>query len=88
MPVSHLLQDVVSDVSIAITQRDVWGRAELEKLRRTLNELQRDAAAAERAAGTAAFKLGELVAGVKAGAADLLGLARRAETAVAPESGQ
>lgn len=82
MPVSHELQNLISDVSTAIVARASWGRAELEQLRRTLTELNRDVAQAERSHGTERHALTTLIDGVKAGAADIAGLARRADAVV------
>lgn len=78
MPVSHDLQNIVSDISTAIAAGKKWGRTDLERLRRSLTETAREVAEGERHAGAERLALGELVAGIDRGVADLTGLARRA----------
>ena len=75
MRVSHDVQDIIADVSAAIAGSKTWGRVEQEKLRRSLKAIATSAGEAERAAGTERLALGELVAGVRGGVADLTGLA-------------
>ena len=83
MSVSHELQNLISDVSVAIAERKSWGRTEQERVRRTLDALARDAAQAERAAGSTRLCLDQLITGVETRVADLAGLARRAGAVVA-----
>lgn len=82
MTLSHELQNLVADVNVAIAERKTWGRTELEKLRRNLAASARAATKEESAAATAREALGQLVAGVETGVADLAGLARRSSAAV------
>lgn len=88
MPVSHDLQNVIGDVSAAIAANQTWSRVKLEKLRRSLNEAARAAAQAERSASHERFALTELIAGVTTGAADIAGLARRADAVVGTGAGR
>lgn len=86
MPVSHELQDIISGVSVAIAERQRWGRVELEQLRRSLDAAARASAAAERAKVAAGGTIGELVAGIEGGVADLAVLARRASAVLQAEA--
>lgn len=78
MTVAMDLQDMVADVSVAITERKAWGRAELEVLRRRLTEAAREMRDAERAGTVTRSVLDDLVAGIDRGVADLSTLSRRA----------
>jgi len=80
MSVANDLQDIVADLSAAIAARQIFGRTELEKLRRQLEHACRDMAAEHRGSVTARIVLEDMIAAVEANTIDLARIASRART--------
>lgn len=83
MTVASDLQSMVANVSAAIAGSEIYGRAELEILRRNLAAIAKDAGEAERADFATRHMLDEVCAAVETGVLDLSGVARRGRAQIA-----
>ena len=89
MPIAKDLQDIIADVlSPAIAERKTFGRTELERLRRSLTEVARQAGSEERGSVTVRHAFDQLVEGIDAGVANIAGLARHAREQAQPAGGR
>lgn len=87
MPVAPDLQNIVADISAAIAGRKTYGRTELEKLRRQLNQAARTASAEEKAGTVSRLILTDLIDAVESGTANIVGAAAHARTRAAIPQG-
>lgn len=78
MTVATDLQNLVSDLSVAIAEKKTFGRVELERLRRSLTAAASEARDIERAGSAGRLAIENLCEGIETNVLDLAGLATRA----------